>query len=172
MKENYIENNFTNKNEEKSKTIEVEKLGDQKFELEQNEKIFTAQQVFKNEFDILPSDNEQIIDKKVEKVIESPSFLEKIRNNSLLRNALKTLVVIFSLIRAESAFAQTKSEVEEKKTINMEYFEEVKNLYEKNCQLIKNGEYVVPNKVMVVFGEVVDPGMIGTPAGGYFKKTI
>jgi hypothetical protein len=170
MKESYFREIVNSSGEDKEKLETIERPRQEEVEQEQNKRIVTAQRVFENEFDISPLESEKALEKKVGEVIESTSFLEKIRSNSLLRNALKTMVVIFSLMRAESAFGQTKTEVEEKEKVRIEYVQQEKNTYENNRRLIGKGEHVVPEKVMVVFGEVVDPGMIGTPAGGYFKK--
>ncbi len=44
------------------------------------------------------------------------------------------------------------------------------SLREKNERLLLKDEFVVPEEVIKAYSEVVDPTMIGVPAGGYFKK--
>jgi len=82
---------------------------------ERNSKVEFAQETIEKEFDISLSEDKKTIERKVEQAVDSPSFLEKIRSNPSIRNALKIMIVAFSLIRAESALGQTNRRRERKR---------------------------------------------------------
>jgi len=133
--------------------------------------IGVAQKILQRELHIPLTNDKELMKKKVSAIIESSIFFEKLRINKLVRNALKVIIVTFSLIRAESAFSQTQldSIIDKRDDTKLS---QKKSTSEINRSLITESEYIVPEKVMIAFGEIVDPGMIGTPAGGYFKRNF
>ena len=123
-----------------------------------------AQAILRQELDIAPSDQKEIVEKKVEAALSSPSFLEKIRQNKFLGKAFKVMVLAFALMKAEPLVAQ-----ELPARNKQEQFDD-KQVEKNNRALLAGKEYIAPEKVMIAYGEIVDPGMMGVPAGGFFKK--
>ena len=116
---------------------------------------------------LIDSDNQADSTNKLEEIIEKPIFLERIRNSKALRRALQIMILAFTLIKADPLVAGESGQLSDKdRIVNVDE----KKRAELNRALIAEGEYVVPQDVMISYGEVVDPGMIGVPAGGYFKK--
>jgi len=128
---------------------------------EENKEV---QDILSQELDIEPGDREEAVEKKVEAALDSPSFLEKIRQNKFLGKAFKIMILAFALMKVEPLAAQELPARDKQEQFDNKQAE--KN----NRALLGGKEYVAPEKVMIAYGEIVDPNMMGVPAGGFFKK--
>ena len=120
--------------------------------------------VLLTELGLVPGESETVAADKIEAALKSPSFLEKIRDNNVLRRALKIMIVAFALFKAEPMTAQTVADQTKQEQLDQN------KEWRENRALLVAGEYSVPAKVIIAFGEVVDPGLMGVPAGGFFSK--
>lgn len=150
----------------KIKTQDLEpEIGSEEYSLESNsEENKEAQEILRQELDIVPNDQKEVVEKKVEIALGSSSFLEKIRQNKFLGRAFKIMILAFALMKAEPLVAQELPARDKQEQFDNKQTEN------NNRALLGGKEYVAPEKVMIAYGEIVDPNMMGVPAGGFFKK--
>lgn len=140
-------------------------LNDSELGLDESKELAEARATIKHEL-ALDSDNLEEVKQKLDQLVDSPSFLEKIRNSQFLRRAFKIMILTFTLIKADPILASGAEDHFKKDKIT----QIDDNRAEHNLKLLSKNEYVVPSDVMIAFSETVDPSLMGVPAGGFFKK--